>query len=574
MHSLSCIVFMRSFLTFVVAGCFATLVVSEAKSAPTFNKNIAPIVFSHCSTCHRPGQVAPFPLLNYDDVKKHSHQIADVTSSRSMPPWLPEPGHGEFLGARLLSSLEIDELQEWVSAGSPEGDPADLSPGPVWSEGWQLGEPDLVVTMPKAYTVAAEGEDVYRNFVVPVPLKERKFIKAVEFRPDSKAVHHAFIKVDRTPQSRHLAEQNAVIGFPGMRAGGSEMPSGQFLSWQPGATPSKTLPGLAWVLDPGNDIVLQLHMIPSGRPEQVQPQIGLYFTSEPPTNTLYKFELSNLTLDIPPGATNYIVRDSYRMPVDVDLLAVLPHTHYLGRRLEGTATLPDGTRKSLLLIKEWDFDWQGDYRYVNPVFLPAGTLLEMNYSFDNSTNNVNNPNHPPKPVAFGPQSSDEMAELWFQVLPRKKTDRAVLDRDYQRNALHLFLDLYAKRLAKNPKDIEALTKMGQTLMMARRYQEAEQKLRAAISGGDSSGEASYFLAVTLRSMDRDKEAMAAFEEALRMNPGKSQAHGYLGYLYGNRGDLDSAERHFRQALKLDPSDQLSREGLQNLLQARAREPNQ
>jgi len=311
-------------------------------------------------------------------------------------------------------------------------------------------------------------------------------------------------------------------------------------------------------------------MTPSGRPEQVQAQVGLYFTSEPPTNTLYKFELANFTINIPSGATNYIVHDSYRMPVDADLLAVLPHTHYLGRRLEGTATLPDGSRQSLLLIKEWDFDWQGDYRYVRPVFLPAGTLLEMNYSFDNSTNNINNPNHPPKPVAYGPQSSDEMAELWFQVLPRKMTDRAVLDRDYQRNALHLFLDLYAKRLAENPKDTEALIKMGQTLMMAGRYNEAEQKLRAAISGGDSSGEANYFLAVTLQIVGRGEEARAAFEETLRINPKKSKAAGYLGYIYLNRGDLNLAETHFLLALKLDPLDQLSKQGLDKVVQAKVR----
>ena len=175
---------------------------------------------------------------------------------------------------------------------------------------------------------------------------------------------------------------------------------------------------LSWELRPNTDLVLQLHLHPSGKPEQVQPSVGFYFTGEPPTNTPFRLNLNPLTLDIPAGASDYSVEDNYRLPVDVELLGVLPHAHYLAKRMEGYAVLPDGSRHDLLLIKDWDFNWQGDYRYAHPVHLPKGTTLAMRFAYDNSSKNVRNPNHPPRRVRYGLQTTDEMAELWFQVLPR------------------------------------------------------------------------------------------------------------------------------------------------------------
>ena len=181
----------------------------------TFSKDIAPIVFGHCAGCHRPGEAAPFPLLNYGDVKKHATQIAEVTQSGFMPPWLPEDGHIELVGRRRLAVEQRGLIQQWAQEGAPEGRPEDLPPLPKWSEGWQLGTPDLVVTMPEAYTLPAEGRDVYRNFVIPIPTKSARQVRAIELRPSSKAVHHAFIRFDRTDECRQQDAQEPGPGSPG-----------------------------------------------------------------------------------------------------------------------------------------------------------------------------------------------------------------------------------------------------------------------------------------------------------------------------------------------------------------------
>ena len=375
----------------------------------TFTKDIAPIVFSHCTVCHRPGQSSPFGLMSFADVKKRAKQITEVTQRRYMPPWLPEPGYGEFANQRRLSADQIGIIQQWVAEGLAEGNPADLPPAPRWSEGWQLGQPDLVVKMSEPYTLRPGGKDVYRNFVIPVPTTSTRYVQAVEFLPDNpKIVHHAFMKVDRTRESRRLDERDPEPGFDFMITPVSaQMPEGHFLSWVPGNALAREPNGLAWTLERDTDLVLQLHMRPSGKPEMIQPAVGIYFTDEPPTNTPFKILLTSRTIDIPAGVTRYEVEDSFILPVDVEVAAVLPHAHYLCRRMEAVAALPGGAQKWLLLIKEWDFNWQGDYRYAQPVFLPRGTTVSMRYTYDNSTNNVRNPHQPPERVAYGPQTSDE-----------------------------------------------------------------------------------------------------------------------------------------------------------------------
>ena len=202
------------------------------------------------------------------------------------------------------------------------------------------------------------------------------------------------------------------------------------LGWQPGKPPLVSRDGLSWVLEPASDLVLQIHMHPSGKPENVEPAVGFYFTDKPPTNIPFRLNLIRYGIDIPPGARDYWIENRYVLPVDVDLLRILPHTHYLGKELQGYALLPDGAKKWLLLIKNWDFNWQADYRYAEPVFLPKGTTLVMHFTYDNSAENVHNPNQPPKRVKFGLQTTDEMGELWFQLLPRNAADREILARDF------------------------------------------------------------------------------------------------------------------------------------------------
>jgi hypothetical protein len=255
--------------------------------------------------------------------------------------------------------------------------------------------------MTEKYILRADGKDVYRNFVIPNPLSQKRNVRGVELNPGNRQiVHHAFIKVDGNGNARKLDGRDGQTGFPGMIVPeGVRMPKGYFLSWQPGKSASSEPPGYGWVLEPGQDFVLQTHLKPSGKEEVLEAEIGIYFTDVPPTNLTALISLTSLNIAIPAGESNYIVEDEFTLPVSLEVLAVLPHTHYLGKNLEGWALLPNGTRQQLLSIPDWDFNWQGDYRYAKPVNLPAGTRLQMRYVFDNSS-----VNRPPKEVRYGSQT--------------------------------------------------------------------------------------------------------------------------------------------------------------------------
>lgn len=362
---------------------------SEGKSAIiTFNKDIAPIVFNQCGACHRPDGAGPFSLLSYQAAKKRARQIAEVTKSRFMPPWLPAHGHGEFVGERRLSGEEIATIGRWVAAGAPEGDPGDLPPVPEWPGGWQLGKPDLILTLPEPYTLQAEGRDVYRQFVLPTGLGGTRYVRATEIRPgNSKIAHHAILNIDPSGRvARERDEQDAAPGFDGMQLSGSSgfsSPGGHYIVWTPGMVTDEGRADLAWPLERGHDLVLEMHMAPSGKRETIQPAVGLYFTDQPPTKSIVQLVLDPPPIDIPAGESEYVVGDSMVLPVDVDLLGLFPHAHYLCKVMRCAAVLPDGTRRRLLHIPDWDFDWQDDYRYAEPVFLPRGTTVSMQFTYDN-----------------------------------------------------------------------------------------------------------------------------------------------------------------------------------------------
>jgi Tfp pilus assembly protein PilF len=537
----------------------------------TFNHDIAPMVFQHCANCHRPGQSGPFPLLTYTEVKAHGAKIEAATGKREMPPWLPVGEFGEFTGDRRLTRDEIDLLAKWVEEGMPEGPAADLPPAPKFPEGWQLGKPDLVVRMPKKYTLAASGRDIYRNFVIPVPIDSPRHVRAVELNPDNRRiVHHAFIKVDASGQVQRLDGKDGQLGFAGMSLPESvKMPRGYFLSYQPGKMPSAEPPGYGWTLNPGQDLVLQTHLRTTGKPEELQAQIGLYFTDIPPTNTTLVFTLSSLNIDIPPGTNRWLIKDQFTLPVDADVLAVLPHTHYLGKHLEGLARFADGHTHSMLLITNWDFNWQGDYRYAHPVHLPAGTTLEMKYVFDNSADHQFNPNQQPKEVLCGPQSSDEMAELWFQVRLNGTNDAARLATAYNEKNVAMFASYGEFRLERDPHDAHARTELGFTQWTSGNTELAMESFHAASADDPSYDQPHYYLGVIYRMQKKLVQARSEFETAIRLNPNNARAHGNLAFVFLDLGKVERAERSLREAVRLDPTDQLSREALDQLIKARA-----
>lgn len=531
---------------------------TRAEDPPTFHRDVAPILFRHCADCHRPGEAAPFPLLSYADAQKHARDIVDVTARRYMPPWLPAATGDAWVGERRLSEEEIRILGNWLEKGTPEGNPADSPQPPTWSNGWTLGPPDLVVRMPLTYVVPAGGQDVYRNFVIPLPTSRKHYVSAWQFRPHSRAVHHAFLRLDRSGEGRRRDDQDNDPGFSGMDTPiGIESPSGHFASWQPGAGVRRIPLGLSWSLEPGTDLVVQMHLQPLGRPEPLQAEIGFYFTDQAPTNQPIKVALVNTAIDLAPGARNVHYGDEFTLPAEADLLAILPHTHYLARSIEVDALLPEGRARTLLQIPNWDFNWQGDYAFRNPVRLPAGTQVRMRITFDNSTNNPHNPHVPPRRVEYGPNTVDEMAEVWLQLLPTSTADRGLWNKVAVERGLRDALSANQSRLRRNPGDNAARVNVGRIHLAGRRYDEALRWFRDAANADSKNDEAFYYLGLIHRVRGEKRKAMEAFEHLLSLNPNHAKAHGNLGLLQLEAGKVEQARIHFQDALRLNPNDAIA-----------------
>lgn len=525
----------------------------------TFNKDVAPLIFEHCTACHRPGEVAPFSLMTYEDVRSRARLIADATARRFMPPWMPEPGHGEFGGTRRLSDTEIETIQEWVEGGAVEGDVKDRPAVPVYTPGWQLGEPDVVLRMPEAFLMPASGPDVFRNFVLAVPVQSRRYVRAVEFRPNTTAIHHARILVDESRESRWRDNKGEGVGFGGMDAPGAHFPEGHFLGWAAGKSPSVTK--LPWTLDPATDLVVQAHLRPTGRQERVQVSVGLYFAEKPPALTPLMVRLGNQTFDIPAGDSNFVVSDSYVLPVDVDVLRISPHAHYLGKRMIVSARTRDGRVERLLSIPSWDFNWQEDYEYAKPVSLPRGTTIFMYYVFDNSAANPHNPNVPPSRVSFGPEATDEMAELLLQVIPKKPSESGTLKADLTRKTLMTDIAGDEKRVALNPHDPDARNSLGAHYVSVGRIDNAVEQFKAAIAAAPTHAVAHYNLAVIAVARGRFAEAEEGFRQALASRPEYPEALSNLGVVLRREGKLPEAVLNFRRALELKPDLSTARNNL-------------
>ncbi len=525
---------------------------SDAHSQVTFNRDIAPIVFHSCSTCHRPGEAAPFSLLTYSDVKKHARQIADVTQSRAMPPWLPEPQALKFSDELRLSDAEINLIQRWVEQGESEGSPADLPPQPKFVEGWRLGQPDMVLTATKPLTLPPQGTDTYWNFIFPVPIHETRWVKAVEIRPgDKRYVHHANILVDRAAASRKREKE------PGAGFGGMEIriespvfdPDSHLLFWKPGTIPSVEPDGMALRLDKGTDLILNTHLQPSGKPEVIQPSIGLYFTPHAATKLPMLLQLENdLKLDIPAGATEFVVTDKFILPVDVELLAIYPHAHYLGKDIQAFAILPDGKKESLIHIPQWNLNWQAVYRYAKPVRLPKDTAIGLRYTYDNSDGNPMNPNHPTVRVMGGNRSSDEMCHLWLQVLP-VNFDPAQGD---PRMALQEALAQH--NVKKNPGDFEAHYNLGAMLQAKNDFNGAIAEYQAAVRLRPEDATGNNALGAALVAAGHPDQGAGYLQAALRARPDYFEAHYNLGFALAGQNDFAGASEHFQAALQLQPRD--------------------
>ncbi|HLI82995.1 MAG TPA: tetratricopeptide repeat protein [Bryobacteraceae bacterium] len=539
--------------------------------AADFAHDIAPIVYRACAPCHHAGGTAPFPLVSYGDVSKRAVQIAAVTRNRYMPPWLPTTDV-HFEGERRLTDAEIRTISDWAAAGAPEGPAGRIPSPPDFPAGWQLGPPDMVLEAPAAFQAPASGPDVYWNFVLRNIHRSPVYVRAVEIRPGGgpALVHHANLLVDRMAAS-HLREIAPGKGFPGMDLEVMRSPfdpPGHFMFWKPGSAPHQEPDGFAWRLNPTDELVLNVHLRPSGKPEQARPEVGLYFTDKPQTHFPLLVQLENdQALDIPAGARDFVVSDDFRLPLDVDALAVYPHAHYLGKRLEAYATLPDGSRRWLIRILDWNPDWQAVYYYREPVFLPKGTLISMRYHYDNSTANVRNPHHPPRRVVGGDQSTDEMAHLWLELLPRGAQDRR---RELEEAAIR-------HKLERNPKDFTANMNLGAVMLSRLDAAGAAGPLEAAVSADPRRAEARAMLGLALEQVGRAAEAITEFAAAVRLRPDFTAARFNLANAQLRAGNLDAAIENLRRVVAEDPNDQLPKRRLEEALERqreRARQAKQ
>jgi tetratricopeptide (TPR) repeat protein len=584
----------------------AALSVARATAQPvTFSKDVAPILFAKCGVCHRPTGAAPFTLLNYASARAHATQIVTVTQSGYMPPWQADADYGgEFVDQPRLTKAELATLQQWVSGGAVEGDPKDLPPVPTWTEGWQLGEPDLIVQTPR-YTLQPEGTDIFRIFVVKLPVDAVKYVRGMEFHPGNpRVVHHANIRIDRTGASRAFDDADPAPGYDGLIANSATYPDGHFLGWTPGQVPPLLPKGLAWRLQPDTDLVVELHMQPSGKAEIVQPTIGFYFGNDPPERTPAMLRLGRQNIDIPPGESHYVITDSFVTPVDVEVQAVQPHAHYRAKEMVGFAELPDGSVRPLIHIRNWDFRWQHVYRYVKPFWLPKGTRLQMRYTYDNSADNPRNPTLPPKRVYWGQRSADEMGDLWIQVLTRSDADLRTLNEQfapkvmtedtigYERwilsepdsAALHntvasLYLQLnrpadavrhFEAAASLRPDEAAAHFNLGTALTVAGDYARATTEYERALALRHDYPQAHNNLASILIQQQKYPEAMSHLLEAIRLDPGNAQAQYNAGIVALRQGNATEAVAHLKRAVQLAPD---SASGLVDLAWVLAASPH-
>ncbi len=529
------------------------LLLQIAANPPTFNRDVAPILWQNCAVCHRPGEVGPFSLLTCADAKKRAVQIVERVDAGAMPPWIPTRESLPFVGERRVSETQKKTLRDWLAAGAPEGDASDLTAPPKFPEGWQLGTPDLVVEMPESYIVAADGPDMFRNFVVPTAQKEAHWIRAIELRPDNRrVVHHAEVLVDKTSSSRRLDARDPGVGFDGQSAGQAGKPEGFFLGWTPGKIARENPAGSAWRLAANADLVLQLHIVRTGKPELLRVKVGLWFAPAAPLHRPVLARLGSTIIDLAPGEANYAIEDRFVLPVGASLLGVYPHAHYLAQHMSADAVFADGRRVALLRIDDWDFSWQDEYRLKEPLSLPAGTRLEMRYTYDNSPANPRNPSQEPRRVLYGPNSNDEMGDLWLSLLAKDASDTARLEQELGRKESIARRAGFETSLRINPNSTAAHMGLGSMLLAQAQPDRAAAEFRRAFELDATCADAMFNLGVIAFGRHDADAAVQAFDAALKSSPFYPEAWNNRGAALVEKKDLAGAADCFQHALTQFP----------------------
>jgi len=422
---------MRLFAT----ALFVSSAVAFAAPEVTFHKNVERILQNHCQECHRPGEIAPFSMLTYEQVRPWAKAIKDDVLNGKMPPWPADPHYGKFSNDRSLSKADIDTIVAWVDAKAPEGNKADAPAPRKWVDGWNISKPDHVVEMPTAFDMPAKGEVEYQYIVVPTGFKEDKWITQVEVRPgDRTVVHHAVMFI-REPGNPWLKDAQPGVPFvpkvssAGQRFGNTNGQGNDVLTiYTPGMVPDIWKPGQAKQIKAGSDIILQMHYTASGKAGHDRTRIGLVFAKEPPTQRIITVAALNNNFVIPAGDANYKAEAMFAAANPMTVISLFPHMHLRGKGFQYELIEPDGKTSTLLKLKGWDLYWQLAYKLDPPLEMKPGTKIKVTAWFDNSANNKANPD-PTKDVRWGEQSWEEMLIGFIDVaVDLKVTNRNIYSR--------------------------------------------------------------------------------------------------------------------------------------------------
>lgn len=409
-------------ILFVLAAAF-TFPVGLKAQTPNFSEHIAPVIYYKCGSCHRQGEIAPMPLTSYQEVKAYGQSIRFATKTGYMPPWKADASYQHYLNQNVLTDWEKTQIQQWVDAGMPQGDPKKEPPFPSFPEGSQLGTPDLVLSMAKAYQHAGNGKDNYRIFVLPTNLPEDREIAAIEFRAGNKLIcHHAIIGLDTTGQGRALDAKDTEYGYEGFGGFGFNVANSFVGGWVPGFNPPFYPDGFGKKLYKNSDLLVQMHYAPYNIPQMDSSTINIFFTQKKSGNRI--IETTMVTPTVLTNGPFIIPADSVKefhgqinipQVINLSLYSVLPHSHLLGKNWWVYAVKPGGDTLPIVKIPQWDFHWQMEYIFPKFMKIPGGSVIHMHARYDNTASNPENPNDPPKRVTFGESTYDEMFIVFFSL---------------------------------------------------------------------------------------------------------------------------------------------------------------
>jgi mono/diheme cytochrome c family protein len=382
---------------------------TEAMATPTFSRDVAPILFNNCAGCHRPNDIAPMSLLTYEDARPWAKAIREQVATGNMPPWHASQPHGTFSNDRRLSDKEKDTLIRWVDGGAPKGDAKDLPPAPKLADGWEIGTPDAIVSMPKEFEVAESGTIDYQFFEAPTNFKEDKWVQAIEVRPGARAVVHHVLVFCREPGARRppgFAQVTPKLpGVAGQRE--QALPGSLIATTAPGTNAMILKPGTALRIKAGAVFYFQVHYTSNGTAAKDRTSVGMIFAKQPPQQEMRNSAFVNPLFIIPPGAEDKAVESVIEFSEDSHIWALFPHTHLRGKSWEYRIVYPDGKSQVVLSVPRYDFNWQTYYFFTKPLAAPKGARLEATAHYDNSIANKWNPD-PKAAVRWGPQTWEEM----------------------------------------------------------------------------------------------------------------------------------------------------------------------